>query len=282
MMNCHFWVKGIFKQSIEEGRILWEKDFDEIIKKHNFKKEEKNNHLFLDVTHCEEIFINLSCRVQNLEFIYYGDDLRSLSGIFEFFWMMEPYLDEFDLKDDFDVWNNIIFFQKRNTFPNIDKYIEQKVTIISQKCINCENELVGIAKWNGQSINFQSRTISILCNHFSVNNHDLDNAEVRFIGVIDYLLKEAPLTQKEINLVDTYDSIVVKEDVAEYLSEKKINNDDTIGIFKSREKIFDEYLSFSFQSQSGILGWIISKEIWVLKEGAIVLKFADEVWYCYQ
>jgi hypothetical protein len=281
-MKCDLLVQGTLK----EEPFTWKKELNKILKKYNFKITENSNELRVFIPHCEEIIFSMLRQQQSIEFIYYGDNSHHLTGVFEIFWELEPYFENFYLEDSLGIWKKITFYQKKNIFPKICKHIEGNAKKWDKELRSDNNELIGVAKFKGQIIDFSNHTISIHAFNFGTgifDNNVLKNVEIYFKNVDDYLFKnplnaEVPSSKFNKMAFDEASKYLLSN-----LQEKKYGKDKSIksvGLFKFYNPLTGLF-TFSMQSASEIYGWIISKELWITSESSLVMKWIDNMWYYY-
>ncbi|MDR1521789.1 MAG: hypothetical protein LBS28_02900 [Streptococcaceae bacterium] len=277
-MKCDLLIQGALKDESS----IWKKELDKVLKKYNFKIIENSNELRIFIPHCEEIIFSMLCKQQSIEFIYYGNNKHHLAGVFEIFWELEPYFENFYLEDSLEIWKKITLCQKKNIFPKICEHIEGSVKKLDRQLRSDDNELIGIAKLKEQTIDFLNHTISIQALNFGINNNVLKNVEIYFKNVDDYLFKD-PLN---IEITSSKFKKMVCEKTSKYLlsnlQKEKLGNKNikSVGLFRLYNPL-TKLFTFSMQSLSEIYGWIISKEIWIISEGKIIMKWIDNVWYYY-
>jgi len=280
-MKCELLVKGLLKDKSS----IWKSDLNRVLEKYNFKANENVNELRIFIPHCEEIIFSMLRKQQSIEFIYYGDDSQHLTGVFEIFWELEPYFENFYLEDSLGIWKKIVLSQRKNIFPKICEHVKGSIRKWDKELKSGDNELIGITKMKGQTIDFLNNIISINATSFKseiFSDTNLKNVEIYFKDVEDYLFKE-PLNTEVIS--SKFDEMIYEEESEYFFSDKQKKNlrgenIKSVGLFKLYNPLTELFV-FSMQSAGEIYGWVVSKELWVLSEGKIAMKWLDNIWYHY-
>jgi hypothetical protein len=280
-MKCDLLVQGFLKDEPS----IWKSELNRVLEKYKFKMTENVSELRIHVPHCEEIIFSMLHKQQSLEFIYYGNDNQHLTGVFEIFWELEPYFDNFYLEDSLGIWKKIVLSQRKNIFPKICDHVADSVKRWDKELKSDDNELIGITKMKGQTIDFLNNIILINALSFKseiFSDAVLKNVEIYFKDVDDYLFKE-PLNTEVIS--SKFDEMVFEKEskcLLNNMQKEKFRSNDikSVGLFKLYNPLIGLF-AFSMQSAGEIYGWIVSKELWILSEGKITMKWLDNVWYHY-